>query len=685
MAKRFNPFHHWLGFDENLMQPNHFQLFGVKPNSDDPIGFRKKIHHRAKAMLKTLEAIPAEELGEHQKLHTRLRRHIVKAHETLLDDKKRAAYLKGLRQKAREEKGSAKPLAVPPPQLYSSPSDAASASQTSKGEFESQTIKGGSPTIKQSGVQASGPPPAVPMAIPLSKPNASAQVDQTSQSYEVNFDHLHSEQISIRPGRVKRKKSWLIPVALAVMTLFCIAGIAALVSNFGNKFGLANSPEPVPQKAPGTKTEPGMKTAPGIANPAESPTAPTPEEIRRATEELVNSKTESSELSVENMVTPEEIAAHMPKEEPTAEEPQPNESVKPSSNANSLTDPQLHSIRHLFKRARNEMKRGHLESAAKQYNMVESILQGRKVNRDQVQITQELKNGRGMVGHLEGFFDHVKYSSQKITGGELEPEPGVYVGFVEGRPDDVVVRIGENVAIPYRSLSPGLAMALASKKGAKNLPDYRLDQAAYRIIHTVPSPDSDAKTEELIAASEADGYDASSIRGFWKTKPEAVFPNFTMTDVPASSRQELVEKVRNGKYESVDKLAPELAGQFAIAFSSVAYDDPSVRIAALYESIGLAERSGDAALAVDLIDELHNWTEIDAVKMKVQSFIRIIRQSPETADPRAIGDAFYEFLKSDDVKSRPKAKLNKLRQQALVFVEGNRLLYLKRLISQTAN
>ena len=671
MAKQFNPFHRWLGFDENLVKPNHFQLFRVKPNSDDPIGFRKNIHHRAKAMLKQLEGMSDEEVGEHRKLHTRLRRHIVKAHETLLDDKKRAAYLKGLRQKAREEKGSAKPLAVPPPQLNSGALSAPAASQTSKGEVESLTIKGqGNPTIKQSGVQAASGQPAIPMAIPLSKPDASATQDfEASSTSEVNFDNLRSEEIAIRPGRIKRKKSWLIPILLAVMTLFCIAGIGALVNSFGNKIGLGTTPA---KKAPVNNTEP--------VKPEPTPVAPTPDEIRKATEDLVNSKVEETELSVEDMVTPEEMAAHMPKEEP---EPKPMETVRPSEAAASLTDAQMHSVRYLFNRARNEMKRGHLESAGKQYDMVEAILQGRKVGREQAEITQELKNGRGMIRHLEGFFDHVKFSSRMINGGELEPEPGVVIGFVEGRADDVVLRMGENVAIPYRSLSPGLAMTLASKKGARNIPSYRLDQAAYRIIHTEPTPESNAKTEELIAASEAGEYDASAIRGFWKAKTASAFPDFTLTDVPAPMRKELVAKVRGGKYDSADRVDPELAGQFATAFSSVAYDDVTMRIAALYESIRLAERSGDAAQAVDLIDELENWTEIDTAEMKASSFTKIVRKHPSTANPRAIGDAFYEFLKSPDANEIPRPKLNKLRKALLAFVEDNRLLYLQRLISQT--
>jgi len=686
MAKQFNPFHHWLGFNEKLTQPNHFQLFGVKPNSDDPIGFRKQIHHRAKAMLAQLEQMSDEEVGERRKLHTRLRRHIVKAHEALLDDKLRAAYLKGLRQKAREQKGSAKPLAVPPPQQ--------AASQTSKGETESLTFKGsGTPTIKQQSIDdGAAAQPAIPMAIPLSKPAVSeASQFNAGSGNEVNFDNLESAPVSIKPGRIKRKKSWLIPIVLAVMTLFCIAGIGALVNSFGNKLGLGA--DPIPRKAdPAAVVETGTDTIPQAEKP---PAGPTSEEIRRSTEEMVNSKPAAEELSPDALSTkaleeavgianvPDEMTKPEEERSETRAPEESTENVRPSPNAIDLTDPQMHSIRFLFQRARNEMKRGRLESAAKQYDMVESIFEGQKIHLDQISLTKELKNGRGMIRHLEGFFKHVKLSARKITGGDLEPEPGTIIGFVEGRQHDVVLRFGENVAIPYQSLSPGLAMALGAKKGALNVPSWRLDQAAYRIIHTEPTPESNAKTEELIAASEADEYDASAIRGFWTSKTADIFPEATMTAISRQDMKPLTAELRNNKYKNVDRVDPQLAGQFATAFSSVAYKDPTMRIVALNEAIRLAERAGDAGQMLDLVDELNNWTEVDTAKMKSDGFTKMVKKFSRGVDPRPIGDAFYEFLKSPDATKINRPRLNSLRQGMLVFVDGNRLLYLKRLITQT--
>lgn len=658
MAKQFNPFHHWLGFDENLTQPNHFQLFGVKSNLEDPIGFRKQIHARAKAMLKQLEGMTEEQVDGRRKLHTKLRRHIVKAHEILLDDKLRAAYLKGLRQKAREAKGSAKPLAVPSPKVNSADVDQ-SASQT--GKHESMTMKHvSSKTIKQSSdvELASGTAPAIPMAIPLSKPAAHNMPDVSSGD-EVNFDNLKSEEISIRPGRIRRKKSWLIPILLVIMTLFCIAGIGALVTNFGNMFTV--TPKPTPSVDPATVV--GIEAAePQTETPANFPSR---EEIVKATEDLVNSTPKAggseSQLGSDTAVPP-----------PAPQNP----------TAVALTDSKLQSVRFLLSRARKEMVRGRLESAFDQYKSIGSLV-GSGLPPEQATIAAEIKNGRGMIKHLVSFYDQVKFSSKQINGGELEPEPGVLIGFVEGRENDVVLRFGENVEIPYRSLRPGLAMVLATRKGAPNLPAWRLQEAAYRLVHSNSSAETKAKIEALLTASEADEYDASAIRGFMDPGNQFAFPTPTKMDVTKDKLSELTKALVGNRYEKANSLNPAEAWRFARTFLMGEYQDPAKRVAALNESVKLAQRAGDAFLMVDTIDELDVWARIDSAAMKADGFVKIASTLPKGSNPRMVGEAFFEYLKTADATEVQPQKLKRLKQRMVKLVSASGLDDLRRLITQT--
>ncbi len=666
MAKQFNPFHKWLGFDEGLTQPNHFQLFGVKSNSDDPIGFRKQIHSRAKEFLAKLESMSDEEVGERKKLHTKLRRYVVKAHETMLDDKLRGVYLKGLHQRAREQKGSAKPLAVPPPQK-------GNPAQTSKNP-PMQTMKGtGNKTIKQKSNVKPTDEPVVPMAIPLSKPDSHEVDDFGSKAdTEVNFDNLSSEEIVIKPGRVKRKKSWLIPVLCVLMTLLCIAGISGLVMNFGNKL------DTVLTDRPASNNNSATAVVDDTTSPEEVPTSdaiPTQDEIRKATEKLVNSKREESP----------ELGSTMKSEAGSPEAPKETQPATPEAAAEPITlsEPQLQSLRFLFERARKEMKRGRLEAANKLYRTADSIFEGGKPGGDQAVLLDELNNGRKVVKHLEGFWEQVKRSSMKITGGELEPKPGVIIGFVEGRENDVVLRFGENVKIPYRSLRPGLAMLLGSRKGAPNLPAWRLQQAAFHMIHSDGSDESKAKIEALIVAAETDNYDSSAIRGFWNSAFEDAVPEPSMTSVSSDVKQKMSQQLVAGKYKKASELEPNSARDLANVYTSVAYNDPMMRIVALDESVKLSHRSGEAFEMLDSIDELHQWTEVDTSMLKADGFRAMTAKLPAAPGARTIGEAFYEFLMSPDASAIEPAKLRKLKKRILESVSRNGQDDLRRLISQT--
>ena len=572
MAKQFNPFHHWLGFDENLSQPNHFQLFRVRPNSDDPIGFRKKIHHGAKAILAKLEQMSDEEIGERRKLHTKLRRHVVKAHSTLLDDKLRAAYLKGLRQKVRQQKGSAKPLAVPPPPQQSTAPHSQAPHQSGKGAEVNQAVSppvtpgapvAPVPSQQGSGILPASAPttgaPAIPMAIPLAKTQAPAAPEfgaQPTADASPNFDNLDSGQIAVKTGRVKRKRSPLIPILLVIMTLFCIAGIGALVNNFGLKAlnpgpsaknGSAVVTPAASNNGSATRIDPVASKDPVAGNNAVPVKPDKPTLIRRhmpndsKPESGSGSNEEPADLSVEYPEAPTTDSGSSTKESgsgsttkesgsgsttkdsgSTTKDPDSpmqlssstslEETETHSPNASDNSESQMHSIRFLFDRAHNEMKRGRLDSATEQFKMIEAISQGGNMQGDKDAVAQQLKCGRAVVKLLDGFYDHVKAAALMYRGGQLEPEPGIIVGFVEGNETGVVMRFGQNVAIPYRSMSPGLAMTLALKKGARIVPDWRLQQAAFRIFHSERNDKSEAKTEELIALSEADGYDAVGLR-----------------------------------------------------------------------------------------------------------------------------------------------------------------------------
>lgn len=654
MAKQFNPFHHWLGFDEDLTHPNHFQLFGVKSNLEDPIGFGKQVHAQAKKMLKQLEQMPEEEIGDHHKLHVKLRRHIVKAHDILLDDKLRSAYRRDLRQKAREAKGSAKPLAVPPPK-----SPPKSSTPQKVDDAASQVGASEKKKPKSSIVSADAKRSAVPMAIPL------GDAASTGQG---SFDQSNSEQIVIKPAIVKRKRSWLVPVLILIMTLFCIAGIGALVRNFTLDLPVASTSG---SDLTDVDTEDQQRQ--------------TQDQIRKATQELVNATPEGVDEEDDPEAKSDADADADADAESMAKSESMDDPIKDKSESTSepLSDSQRHSIRYLFERARKEMKRGRLESASEQYQVVDAMTGDGPLHVDDALITAEIKNGRGMIKHLEGFWDQVKRSSQKITGGELEPEPGVVIGFVEGREEDVVLRFGENVSIPYRSLRPGLAMLLAGKKAAPNVPAWRLQEAAFRLVHFNGSDTTKAKIEELVSASEADEYDGSAIRAFMASSGLASLSDPAVTVVSKAQLSSMAEAFIGDEYSKVSELTPEDALKFARSFSLAEHEDPVARIVALNETVKLSRYAGDAYQMMDAIDELNIWTDLDSAVRKADEFVKLVSKLPESVPARPVGEAFFEYLKSADATAIDRKKLRRLKQRVLTLVSDNSLDDLRRLISET--
>jgi hypothetical protein len=217
MTKQFNPFHEWLGFDESVTKPHHFQLLGVKTMIEDPIGFRKKVHTQAKKLLNQLEAMSDEQIGSRTKLHTRLRKHIVKAHDILQDDQQRKAYLKTIRAKSRLHKDS-KPLESTAP-LIPSPSQLASAKKSSSAK------KPSAPEPQKT--EAKTDQTVIPMAIPLQREIEAEIEESSSETSPPNIAVQYQKRTSTIN---KRKRSLIVPILCVLMLLLSVAGLIYIVA-----------------------------------------------------------------------------------------------------------------------------------------------------------------------------------------------------------------------------------------------------------------------------------------------------------------------------------------------------------------------------------------------------------------------------------------------------------------------
>ncbi len=678
MSDKFNPFAAWLGMDEENYLPNHFQLFGVKSVSEDPIGFRKKVHTRAKSMLAILEGMSEQEIGDRAKLHVRIRKHVVKAHATLMDDKLRAAYLKQLREKAREGKAS-QPLATPSPQKPLKPT----------------AVKPSMPVaMKAPAAEAEAAAPAVPMAIPLKNVATPAAPAAGSGSDEPDFSGLASERISIRPRRIKRKQSRLIPVFCVVMAVFGTAILVYLLTNFPtrlNEFLDGKDSQPQPTATNDSETGIADKGADGLRKSVESavnsrdsvPELKDPGNIKVNMDGVGSGNSEASSSDSDSDSGSGSDSNSQPK--PNAgSDTKPAAAAEPESPAAvTLTGPQLHSVRYSLKRAHRAMRRGRLAHAQRMLIAAESQIGG-ALQGEQSVLQKRLDDSRKFLELVRGFWKQVKSSSRKITVGEVQLDSGRIIGFVEGREQDVVLRFGENVEIPYQSLRPALAIKLAEMNAIKNVSDWRLQKSAFQYLHSQGAAESlQEEIETQIGLSEADGYDVSAIRGYMDQQWLKLIPVPERTASDSSILAELGEKLTAQRYKQVAKVSPSDARKFATAFSTASYDDPLMRIAAIRETVRLSYRAQDAFAMLDAVDELKRWTQIDAAEMKHDGFMRIGRAGMDRDTGRVYGEAFLEFLKSADASELVPKKRDRLRENVIAGVKEMGLVDVRRLIDQT--
>jgi len=223
-------------------------------------------------------------------------------------------------------------------------------------------------------------------------------------------------------------------------------------------------------------------------------------------------------------------------------------------------------------------------------------------------------------------------------------------------------------------------------KAVENVPDWRLQKSAFQYLHSERADESlKDEIETQIGLSEADGYDASGIRGYMSQDWLMLIPEPDRTASVPEVLDEMGTKLTAGQYKNVARVEPNDARKFAMAFSTASYDDPLMRIAALHETVRLNHQSQDAFAMLDAVDELKRWTEFDAAEMKHDGFMRIGRAGMDREIGRAYGEAFLEFLKSADASELVPRKRDKLRDNVIAGLSNMGLTDVRRLIEQTAD
>jgi len=736
MTKKFNPFEAWLGFDASDVKPDYFELFGVERSPEDPVAFRRQVRARGKKLLAKLDAMSDKQIGSRSELHARLRKYLIQAHDTLQNPQLRDLYLEKLEEDfenqqpaslsasaaggssaatQRRRRGSSSAsltmkdsspisitteISVDAEPKRSNKADAARSNKTKatgSTKADSKRSSKAKRTAKPPAAKKVKRPPtagseSIPMAVPMAKPvnttdgksvNTTNGKSNASQPAGPGIKTNSLSQIpAIERTSSRRKRSWIVPIFCCLLFLAGIGGLLGLVFEFDFNWEKAGFPEFAQQEeevdvvkqpaaiAPVKTTAPAPPNS--FASTKPTPAAPQPAVVARPP---VN-------LGLPSTVT---IASAAPSKKPDAAGSNSTAVRPPSPPAaptNRLDAAELHTVRYFIQRAEFAMRRGQLVEASRQFSNVDKMLGGNLAG-DQAVLNQRLRQGREFLKQIEGFWEQVRASSKRIPTGELEVRPGTFVGFVEARQKSVILRMGENVEIPYQSLRPLLAIRMVEAHAVPESPEWLLQKAAFEFLH-IKSDDKKmiAELRELITEAESAGVEVAAVQGYMSGDWLKVFPSPTRTPISKNEFRDLTDQVQGRHYRNVFGLSSPEAYRIATSFSTKVWQDPRERIVGLTESVKLFSQANGAFEMFDAIDELSLWSDIDAGAMKYDGVKRINQGDLDADSSRQLCEAFLELLKTDQAKRVSPRRLDQLRLSLVNTAKHFRITDVRRRLEQ---
>ena len=708
MSSKFNPFHQWLGLDPKLKNPHHFQLLGVNPKIADASQLKKTAHKNAQAHLAKLKSIDA---GQRTELLVKVKQRVVKAHQVLTDDDRRSAYLAKLKESARQAK------AASVSQLVRSTDEESPTTEQFKGSPSP------APTELPPVAAEKSLPKAIPMAVPIKQPPTTAPDSDPLVNVDVgpgsikggpDFSNLDNQPVVVRQTRIRRKRSWAVPIFSLLLVTVGMVGITALVLDHDNLF--TRLKETI--EGPDGQTKPVVDGEGSVAKtkePDEAEETPSfdgenvevlPEPSAMSDGDLESVKERTQQLNLPEAVMPVDAEEFVnggtgksandgmpPREsggDPAMENPfgkaasndgemitlDPSTESRPEEPKNklpelALTDSQLRNVVTAIHRAEQSLVRGDNQTVMTTLEMPLEFLSKHSLPENQVVIADTVESMAEAAKELDDFWKQVIKSCQSIPAAQEIIVGDQILGFVDVMDDRVVLRVaGGNQKIPFRSLKPGLAMELANQGAVANMPEWGIDQATLYAIHRDASPTSRAKAMKLLDQSKADGYAIAEIKKYLErdlsklpTDPKIALP-------PDQELKQLREQVRGDRYEKIKSLDPKPAREQAIELLNSETEDSKLWLATLEECYDLAIQANDPLLMMDTVRELDRRTDFDAAKKIADGLLEVSKTKMDESHSRAFGDAFIELLNSDDAANVDERVAGKLAERAMEIAQA---------------
>lgn len=727
MAKKHNPYQLWLGLSPKFSNPNFFQLLGVDPRCKDEGDIKKKATAAAKSLVQKLKAVEVKTEAEKnikQKMHAK----IVLAHQTLTSPAKRQQYLKTMLAKASAIEASAVEgsavegsanTAITPASTAST-----NASQTPASPAPATPVQSSQdtpPVSKQPTEIPTEIPTAIPMAMPVTTPSApvptpanevpdfslDAGIDAPARNSEPDFDALASEPV-VKVYATKRKtsRSWLVPLVVLVLIVGGIGGLVSMLTKYSNVFELipglkdkienvaANDQNPA---TPGTAANSDVLTNPenldgegSGASALKVPDSPVHAIEYKGDEDpemalpkegmppLVKRPVGSATKPAGGLTEPGGSRTKTGQELPNGKETVDDVDAKP------LPAEELTTIRLAIHRSRDALLRQHSEMARHFNNDARNVLKRlavtgvHSVPPSQQGLIAAVDNNDQVIDWVDDFWKQVKSASIEMAGGQEVVVGNKTMGLVEGRNKDVVLRIaGQNEFIPYRDLTPLLAITIGDMGSMKSVPRWNLAKAAYLGVMAEQYNDVLSLQARFLNQLKIDGFDVKSEVISAYARPdwlELGLPEQKLEPLDEAKFDEIIIPVRNALgYDDPSTVPVDRVDELIYRLTLNPQKDVATRVASLWESIALIK---NGCRTFDLMftnrELVACCTEVDFGRSFVDPILSIAKEKKDPSFQDQIARQTIIFVKRYD--GNPNLRPEMLKQLiALVRKIGERL------------
>ena len=364
----------------------------------------------------------------------------------------------------------------------------------------------------------------------------------------------------------------------------------------------------------------------------------------------------------------------IPDEEmPTKEMPIETETPE-AEVAVSFDKTQLAHVRRDMDRAYRGLFRRETQVAKKSFESAKAVLgekrtQGAQFPPEQQSMVDRIDEFEKLMSNVDGFWEQVHKSAETITGAAQIVVGSQRVGFVESKPDSVIIRrSGANIEYQYSFCPPGLAVAIAEQGAVKDVPTWNIHKAAFYTLDQLGGLDHGRRIDEFLKVAEDAGHDCEYIRRLGKLDFGSLGRPESKAEFP--SKSELAAAVEAFRAQNDYKTARQLKGQKAYELAEQLFKSDAAnaeqRIGLLEEARLLAIQAGAASLAEDAIYELDAVGEIEQAEVACETFTQICTKKLEPAQVRQLMERAIGYLNSNSaqsVKARSRAALKERLQK----------------------